>query len=194
MCLLCVSIRACAKSPNVTVCNPDKRAEKSEIFPGIPLPALFTSTPKEVGLGLSLPSAAAIEAMQMCYNFSFLLSLRVLFPGERSRAQGFLPVPPHLHSQRPPGCTSFPGSRRVALRTRGLGPGPGPRPRRWVVLSPPPPSPGDSESRALGVCARARADLVGKSPSVEAAECRWQSILEPGKSLQALELPERKTD
>lgn len=38
MCLLCVSIRACAKSPNVTVCNPDKCAEKSEIFPGIPLP------------------------------------------------------------------------------------------------------------------------------------------------------------
>uniref|UniRef100_A0A8I3NND7 Carbonic anhydrase-related protein 10 n=1 Tax=Canis lupus familiaris TaxID=9615 RepID=A0A8I3NND7_CANLF len=36
--LLCVSIRACAKSPNVTVGNPDKRAEKPEICPGIPLP------------------------------------------------------------------------------------------------------------------------------------------------------------
>ena len=129
-------------------------------FQGFPSPALlFSSSPKEVGLGLSLPAAAAREAMQMCYNFSFLLSLPALFSGKQSRAQGFLPIPPHLHSKRPPGRTSFPGSQRVVLRTRGLGPGPRPRPRRWVVLTPPPPSPRDSESRALGVCARARARI-----------------------------------
>lgn len=126
-------------------------------FQGFPSRALlFFSTPKEVGLGLSQNAAAATEAMQMCYDLSFLLSLPALFSGEQSRAQGFLPVPPHLHSKRLPGCSSFPRSRRAVLRTRGLRPGPRPRPPRWVVLTPPPPSPGASESRALGVCARAR--------------------------------------
>lgn len=126
-------------------------------FQGFPSRSLlFFSTPKEVGLGLSPNAAAATEAMQMCYDLCFLLSLPALFSGEQSREQGFLPVPPHLHSKRLPRCSSFPRSRRAVLRTRGLRPGPRPRPRRWVVLTPPPPSPGASESCALGVCARAR--------------------------------------
>lgn len=49
---------------------PNKRAEKSGIFPGIPLPSLLGfSTPKDVGLGLSQTTAAATEATQICCDF-----------------------------------------------------------------------------------------------------------------------------
>lgn len=155
--MLCVSIRTCAKSPNVTVCIPDKRAEKSEIFPGIPLPRpRCFSTPKEVGLGLSQTAAAAKEAIQICCDFPSLLWLPAFFSGEQSRAPGFLPIAPHSALQAADQVQVPPWPHTAAsLETSGPA-GLRPPPGRWVVLPPPPPSPEALRSCALGVCARAR--------------------------------------
>lgn len=90
VCICCVSIRACAKSPNVTVCNPNKRAEESEIFPGIPSSCLLCfSTPRG--------RSGAFSNRRCSYRSDTYQRRLPLFfrsqPSPESRAQGFLPVP-----------------------------------------------------------------------------------------------------
>lgn len=60
-CVCCVSIRAYAKPPNITLGHPDKLLEKSWIFPGISsaLPSSSSAPLKAADLGLS-PATPAL--------------------------------------------------------------------------------------------------------------------------------------
>lgn len=120
MCLLCVSIRAYAKPPNVTLGYPDKLLQKSPIFPGIPsaLPSSSSAPLKEVGLGLSPATPALIDA----HNTAVCPSLFTPIPFRRTvQSAGFPSNYPAsaLHSQ-----AAFPGldflrTRRLRLRLGG---------------------------------------------------------------------------
>lgn len=98
-CGLCVCVVLCVcpsalvqKSPNVTVCIPDERAQKPEIFPGIPLPCLlrFSYFPRGRSGAFSNPCCSDTGERRLL-RFPFL-PLPALCSGAQSRVQGFFPV------------------------------------------------------------------------------------------------------
>ena len=176
VCLCYVSIRASAKSPN-------KRAEKSNIFPGI-------SLPRELSLVFPQKGPAAVEAIQICDFFFFPLSSLAVSPlRETVPAQCFLMIPLRRHYKRLTGSKSFPscsktfcGPAALASDCAWVG--------WWLDLTPPPPSPGALRSRVLGGCARAGArgwwGNLWKLLSV-AGRVFWS----PAKPSKTLALPKR---
>lgn len=159
-CGLCVFFCVC---PSVLVQNlktavyiPNERAEKSEIFPGIPLPSLLGScTPKDVGLGLSPTTAAATETIQICCDFPFPRArpfLRRTVP-----SAGFPSNRLHLHRKGLNRYKCFLGPRQPARREThrpagsGFGLGGGWCSRRSHFPPGPPPA---ARWACAGACAR----------------------------------------
>lgn len=115
--------------------------------------------------------------------------------GRTVPSAGFPPNSPRICiPSRCPGACPSPGRGEplCAPAASGLGLGLG-HGGGWCSHRPHlPPGP---RRAARWACARARAGLVGESPSVEAAECRWRRVFwSPAKASKALELPERKPE
>ncbi|KAF5915982.1 hypothetical protein HPG69_003055 [Diceros bicornis minor] len=142
------------------------------------------------GLGLSQTATAAIEAIQICCDFPLLLLLPALFSGEQSRAQGFLAVPPHLHSKRLTQCKSFPGLSPPRLETfcgpagSGLSLGGG-----WCSRRPHlPPGP---RRAARWACVRARA-RTREYTGAQQKSLQQKSLQSTGASRKKNRIKERK--